>query len=98
MYVQGITRNLVGHFTYDRSALNIPPLTTAQEVVYFLKGACEEELTLLGRGGEPDVWLDSFDAVTPCVVQEVRAAFRASACAPQYHIPTVQCKASKIWF
>ena len=43
----------------------------AQEVVYFVKGACEEELNLQGRGGEPDVWLDSFDDVTPCVVQEV---------------------------
>lgn len=40
-------------------------------MVYFVKGACEEELNLQGRGGEPDVWLDSFDDVTPCVVQEV---------------------------
>lgn len=37
-----------------------------------MKGACVEELALLGRGAEPAVWLDSFDAVTPCVVQEVR--------------------------
>lgn len=44
---------------------------TAKEVVYFVKGACAEEVALLGREAEPAVWLDSFDAVTPCVVQEV---------------------------
>jgi len=39
--------------------------------VYFLKGACQEELVMQGRGKDAQVWLASFDAVTPCTVQEV---------------------------
>lgn len=42
-----------------------------QDKVYFLKGACQEELVMQGRGKDAQVWLASFDAVTPCTVQEV---------------------------
>ena len=42
-----------------------------QELVYFVKGACVEELALLGRGAESQKWLDGFDAVTPCIVEQV---------------------------
>ena len=45
-----------------------------QDTVYFIKGACQEELVMQGRGKDAQVWLDSFDAVTPCIVQEVRSA------------------------
>lgn len=40
--------------------------------MYFIKGACQEELVMQGRGKDAQVWLDSFDAVTTCTVQEVR--------------------------
>ena len=41
--------------------------------MYFVKGACQEELVMQGRGKDAQVWLDSFYAVTPCIVQEVRS-------------------------
>ena len=34
---------------------------------------------MLGRGKDAQVWLDSFDAVTPCTVQEVRSTTADSA-------------------
>ena len=47
-------------------------LAPMQDTVYFVKGACQEELVMQGRGKDAQVWLDSFDAVTQCTVQEVR--------------------------
>ena len=49
------------------------PFLSLQDTVYFVKGAFQEELMMQGRGKEPQAWLDSFDAVTPCIVQEVRS-------------------------
>ncbi len=60
-----------GGFGHGEASV-LRPLLGLQDTVYFVKGAFQEELVMQGRGKEPQAWLDSFDAVTPCTVEEVR--------------------------
>ena len=66
-----LTATQAGLLGDDAPKLEISPMHL-QDTVYLVKGAVQEELTMQGRGKEPQAWLDSFDTVTPCTVLEVR--------------------------